>query len=217
MKAKTLVSLFIFFLASTRLEANEVTGNLDVETAPLARSSQVSVEDPAFDTEGLVDASRSLAGLIDQLTASIEHLGADNGALSTDDRALLVSFVKSADQASQAVARLADQWPQIVSSPHEPIAEVSTGFDVTITESMLVKFFIYSMILLVVPAVIIVAITWFAYKRYVSPLKQKLDALVAAPEHLENMSRHMQQTSSNLLALQAKSEKSHHNNQLGDC
>ena len=72
-------------------------------------------------------------------------------------------------------------------------------------DAALVKFSIYSVILLTALALVIIAVIWFVYNQYLNPLAQKLDALVGAPEHFDSMSRHMQQTSDNLLALQGGS------------
>ena len=55
---------------------------------------------------------------------------------------------------------------------------------------------------------------WFVYSQYIKPLVQKLDALSGAPENFENLSRHMQQTSANLLALQGVSARPRRSAQL---
>ena len=43
---------------------------------------------------------------------------------------------------------------------------------------------------------------WFIYRQYIGPLTRKLDEVVGAPEHFEQMALHMKGTSDNLLALQ---------------
>jgi len=43
---------------------------------------------------------------------------------------------------------------------------------------------------------------WFIYRQYLQPLTRKLDELVGAPEHFENMARHMKETATSLQALQ---------------
>ncbi len=214
MKPKLLISILIVFLTSTGLEAAEEILAQDPGSTSSAQHPKDGDGNQVVDTEGLIDASHSLARSIEQLSTSIERLATNSETLSAEDRAALVSAVKSADQASQAVTRLADQLPQIVSNSLEPVAEVSTGFDVTITESLLVKLSVYTLILLIALAVVIITVMWFVYKRYMNPLAKKLDALADAPEHLENMSRHMEQTSSNLLALQGESANSSRASQL---
>ena len=57
--------------------------------------------------------------------------------------------------------------------------------------------------LVAIIALALILVIWFIYQQYLKPLTQKLDELVGAPEHFDNMSRHMRDTSANLLQAEA--------------
>ncbi len=230
MKPTTPVFLFLLLLAISPLAP--------AVDEPAPRYVNVSIDRLAIDTEGLSLASGRLAESIDKLAGAIQQLSANGEALGADEKQVLLEAVKSVDQASDALARLAQELPQtvdrlgtrlprVVQEAREPIAELSSGLAsardgvYAITESLpqatenakklvdasldaaLIRLSTYSIILIAVLALALIGVMWFVYKQYLDPLARKLDALTGAPEHFAGMARHMQQTSENLLALQA--------------
>ena len=126
---------------------------------------------------------------------------------------------------------LSEQLPTMLNAAREPLAELSRGLESArdsiyiITESLptatdnvrqlvnatldsaVLRLSIYTFVLLAAIALAIIGIAWFIYWQYLAPLVRKLDALVGAPEHFDNMSRHMKETADNLLALQHRERR----------
>ena len=123
--------------------------------------------------------------------------------------------------------QLRERLPQVVSNARKSMAELSVGLQSardsiqmiaeslpqatenskqlvnSVLDSALLRLSIFSIVLVGVVALALIGIMWFIYRQYLNPLARKLDALVGAPEHFDNMARHMEETSSNLLSLQA--------------
>ena len=136
------------------------------------------------------------------------------------------ALTELAHQLPQAAQDLSDRLPQMINAMRAPIAELSrslksvrdsvaiitdslplatenaTQLMDSVLDSALQKLIVYTIALIVIIALALIGIFWFIYRQYLSPLTQKLDELVGAPEHLESMARHMKMTSDDLLAMQ---------------
>ena len=180
-----------------------------------SRSLAQSIDGLSFAIERIATSSDTL---------SVEERAALVGAVKSVESAS-DAVTRLADELPQTAQRLSEQLPQMISDARAPIAELSSGLEaarqgiVTITESLpeasasarqlvndtldaaLYRLSIYTAILLAAIALVIIALMWFVYSQYLRPLAQKLDALTGAPEHLENMTLHMRETSSNLLRI----------------
>ena len=139
-----------------------------------------------------------------------------------------VALTELAQQLPQTAQGLSERLPQMINDARAPITELSNSLQsardsvAMITESLplatenatlmmdavldsaLQKLIVYTIVLFAIIALALIAIMWFIYRQYLSPLTQKLDELVGAPEHFESMARHMKETSDNLLAMQGE-------------
>ncbi|MDH3762421.1 MAG: hypothetical protein OEU50_15680 [Gammaproteobacteria bacterium] len=178
----------------------------------------------------LADSIDRLALAIQQLSADSEALSAEEKeillkAVSSVDQASL-ALADLARQLPQTAQNLSQQLPQVIREARQPIADLSSGLQsardgvFAITESLpqatanakelvnsaldsaLIRFSTYTIILIAVLALALIGVMWFVYRQYLDPLAQKLDSLTGAPEHFAAMSRHMKETSDNLIALQ---------------
>jgi hypothetical protein len=137
-----------------------------------------------------------------------------------------VALTELARQLPRSAQDLSDRLPQMINDARAPLADISSSLlsvrasVAMITESLplatqnanqlvnsaldsaLQKLIVYTIALIAIIALALIGIMWFIYRQYISPLTQKLNELVGAPEHFENMARHMEGTADNLLALQ---------------
>ncbi len=112
---------------------------VDPQTPPSGQQYvRLNVDNLVIDTDGLVAVSKSLAQSIDQLAQSIERMSGSDTVLGATERESLLRAVASVEQASTALARLADELPRttqqlgdslprMVNEAREPIAELSRG------------------------------------------------------------------------------------------
>ncbi len=204
------------------------------------RSAQylsVNVDRVEVDIEGLAAASETLAGSIDRLALAIGRLSGDSAALSDEEKRILLEAVQSTQQASSALAELAQRLPQavedlserlprVISDAQAPITAFSSGLQSasdsvamitgslpqatenatqlanSVLDAVLQRLTLYTILLVAIVALALIGIMWFIYRQYLQPLTRKLDQLVGAPEHFENMARHMKETAASLQALQ---------------
>lgn len=232
----------LLFLAFYILNGIVHAGDAEAVTAPTTDLVGVRVDRVIIDTDGLANASKTLAGSVDRLAQAIEQLSVENTNLDEEQKQTLMRAVGSVDDASQALTSLAQQLPQrtrelgerlpgIIDATREPIDLLNRGLQsahdsmlllnnalpeatdnaiqlVNATlDAALVRLSIYTFVLLAAVALALIAIVWFLYWQYLGPLARKLDELVGAPEHFDNMSRHMVQTSDNLLNLQRRATR----------
>jgi hypothetical protein len=239
MKTSSLLFLALYFLNGILIAH---AGDAEAVTAPTTDLVGVRVDRVIIDTDGLANASKTLAGSVDRLAQAIEQLSVENTNLDEEQKLALMRAVGSVDEASQALTSLAQQLPQstrelgerlpgIIDATREPIDLLNRGLEsardsmlllsdalpeatdnaiqlVNATlDAALVRLSIYTFVLLAAVALALIAIVWFLYWQYLGPLARKLDELVGAPEHFDNMSRHMVQTSDNLLNLQRRATR----------
>lgn len=137
-----------------------------------------------------------------------------------------VALTELAQQLSQTAQDLSERLPQAISDARAPLAEFTKGLQsvrdsiVLITESLpesteytkqlvnsaldaaLQRLTLYTILLVAIVALALIGIMWFIYRQYLQPLIRKLDELVGAPEHFDNMARYMKETASSLQAMQ---------------
>jgi hypothetical protein len=169
----------------------------------------LAIEQLSTDSAALDDEQRKI--LLDAVVSS---------------RETSVALTELAQQLPRSVQDLGDRLPQMIDDARAPLADIASGLQAAqssvamITESLplatrnatqlvnsaldtaLQKLIVYSVALIVIIALALIAIMWFIYQQYISPLTQKLDELTGAPENFENMARHMEGTADSLLALQ---------------
>ena len=167
---------------------------------------------------------------IEQLSANSAALDDEQRKILLDavvgTREASVALTELAQQLPQSAQDLSDRLPQMIDNARAPLADISSGLQAAqssvamITESLplatrhatqlvdsaldaaLQKLIFYSVALIAIIALALIGIMWFIYRQYISPLTQKLNELVGAPENFENMARHMEGTADSLLALQ---------------
>ncbi len=126
------------------------------ETAATGAGPQylrVSIDRVVIDTQGLAQASTTLAASVDELALALGRLSQGSASLTDDDRAQLAGAVQSVDAAAVALRRLAEEiprtahelnerLPQMISDASQPIEKLSSGLQAAsdsvllITESL---------------------------------------------------------------------------------
>jgi hypothetical protein len=232
-----LVALFAFNSATATAVSDEnasvepmadfLSVNVDrvvIDTAGLATASETL----AASVDGLAHAISQLSAENTNLTEEQKQILLD--AVQSVDKAS-VALTELSRQLPGSAQGLSEQLPGMIDSAREPLADLSSGLDSArdsiqfIIESLpqatenaeqlvnatldaaVLRLSIYTFVLLAAIALALIGIVWFLYWQYLGPLMRKLDELVGAPEHFENMARHMKETSDNLLSLQ-RSEQS---------
>jgi hypothetical protein len=140
-------------------------------------------------------ASHALTEMARQLPRSAQHLGERLPQVISDAHKSMAELSVGLQSARDSIHMIAESLPQATENSKQLVNSV--------LDSALLRLSIFSIVLLGVVALASIGIMWFIYRQYLEPLARKLDALVGAPEHFDNMARHMAETSSNLLSLQA--------------
>lgn len=230
----TLVVLWTFHFGADAAVSNEIgtvgassdylsikVDSVVIDTSGLASASATLA--------GSVDR---LALAISQLSAQNTNLTSEQKQIlmhavkSVDEASAALSTLSR--QLPASAQGLSEQLPGIIHAAREPLAELSRGLESArdsiyiITESLpaatdnarqlvnatldsaVLRLSIYTTVLLAAIGLVLIGIAWFIYWQYLGPLARKLDELVGAPEHFDNMSRHMKETSENLVALQQR-------------
>lgn len=223
-------SILLILLLANAVWAATTADSATDESAQSAGYVSISIDRVVVDTAELATASATLAGSVDQLALAIGQLSADSEELSDEQKKIMLDAVASAQQASVALTELAQQLPQtaqvmsdrlpqmiselssIMQAARDSTAMITNSLPLatenatklvdSVLDSALQKLIVYTIALLAIIALALIAIMWFIYRQYLGPLMQKLDELVGAPEHFEHMALHMKGTSENLLALQ---------------
>lgn len=130
-----------------------------------------------------------------------------------------------AEQLPLTARNLTDRLPQVVENARGPIAELSSGLKtasdgvLAITESLpqatanarqlvdetvdsvLIRVSTYTLILIALLALALIAVAWFIYARYLAPIARLFAPLAEAPEQLSQMAAHMASASQTLAEL----------------
>ncbi|MDC1286362.1 hypothetical protein N8198_00595 [Gammaproteobacteria bacterium] len=139
-------------------------------------------------------ASVALTELAQHLPLTAQGLSERLPQMINDARAPITELSASLQAARDSVAMITESLPLATAN--------ATQLMDSVLDSALQKLIVYTIALFAIIALALIAIIWFIYWQYLSPLTRKLDELVGAPEHFELMARHMKGTSDNLLALQ---------------
>ena len=140
-------------------------------------------------------ASNALTEMARHLQSRAEQLGERMPQIIEDARKSMAELSVGLQSARDSIHMIAESLPQATENSKQLVNSV--------LDSALLRLSIFSLILVGVVALASIGIMWFIYRQYLDPLARKLDALVGAPEHFDNMARYMKDTSSNLLSLQA--------------
>jgi hypothetical protein len=140
-------------------------------------------------------ASQALTELARQLPLRGQQLGERLPQLVSDARKSMAELSVGLQSARDSIQMIAESLPQATENSKQLVNSV--------LDSALLRLSIFSFVLVGAVALALIGIMWFIYRQYLDPLARKLDELVGAPEHFDNMARHMKETSSNLLSLQA--------------
>jgi len=139
-------------------------------------------------------ASSALTEMAQQLPQTAQDLSERLPQIISDAREPLAALVSGLQSASDSIAMITESLPQATESTTQL---VNSALD-----AALQRLTLYTILLVVIVALALIAIMWFIYRQYLQPLTRKLDDLVGAPEHFENMARHMKETAASLQALQ---------------
>jgi hypothetical protein len=139
-------------------------------------------------------ASIALTELARQLPRRAQQMGERLPQVVSDARKSMAELSVGLQSARDSIHMIAESLPQATENSKQLVNSV--------LDSALLRLFIFSIVLVGLVALASIGIMWFIYRQYLDPLARKLDALVGAPEHFDNMARHMAETSSNLLSLQ---------------
>ena len=199
--------------------------NVDIDRVVIDTDGLMAASDRLADSvDGLGQAIGQLSG--DNVNLDEQQRETLMEAVASVNQASQ-ALTRLADELPQRTQMLGEQLPRAIEATREPLAEladalesVRSSIDV-ITNSLpeatenskqlvnatldaaVARLSFYTLVLVGCLALALIAIMWFIYRQYLQPLTQKLDELVGAPEHFDNMSRHMKETSDNLLALQS--------------
>jgi hypothetical protein len=188
----------------------------------------ITVGNIVVDTEGLVNASHNLTQAISGLSKSINQISSDNLDLSVEQKQQLVEAIASINQAGKTVEAMAieiprssraisEGFPEILETASQNIGQLASDLPAAtqnaktlaneVVDSLLLKISIY-LVLIVVSFIGIIGFSMrILYKRWFEPLVLKFESLAEAPQHLDNMARHMKETSDNLKSTSAATSR----------
>jgi hypothetical protein len=178
----------------------------------------------------LADSIDAMAQAMESLSSDDANMSAEEreallSAVTSVDKAS-AALTELALKLPEATQKLTDQLPMMVENARVPIAELARSLEVasdgvlaiaeslpqatenagvlvdSVLNSVLVKASIFAVILILVLVGALVLAVRYIYQSYIEPIMSRLDSLVGAPEHFANLSKHMKETSDNLLLLQ---------------
>jgi hypothetical protein len=183
----------------------------------------------------LADSIDAMAQAMERLSTSDANLSVEEreallSAVNSVDKAS-AALAQLALKLPEATQKLTDQLPLLVENARVPIAELAKSLEVasdgvlviaeslpqatenasvlvdSVLNSVLVKASIFAVILILVLVVALVLAVRYIYQSYLEPIMSRFDSLVGAPEHFANLSKHMKETSDNLLLLQNTADR----------
>ena len=158
-----------------------------------ANLSETQKESVLAAVRSVDEAGQALAELSRQLPQSTRDLGDRLPAVIDAAREPVDLLNRGLGSARDSIYLITDALPEATENAKRLVNDT--------LDAALLRLSIYTFVLLAAVALALIAIVWFIYWQYLGPLARKLDELVGAPEHLDSMSRHMAQTSANLLQL----------------
>jgi len=166
--------------------------HLSAADATLSEAERQTLQSAVASAEA---ASNALTELARQLPIRAQQMGERLPQIIEDARKSMAELSAGLQTARDSIHMIAESLPQATENSKQLVNSV--------LDSALIRLSIFSFVLIGVVALASIGIMWFVYRQYLDPLARKLDALGSAPEHFENMARYMEETSSNLLSLQA--------------
>ena len=191
---------------------------IEVDTAGLAEASQTL----AGAVDRLAQAIAALPGNSETFSEEEKQVLMEAARSAQTASSALADMAHRLPQSAQD---LSERLPQTIDGLREPLSQVSSALQsagdnvVLVAESLpqatenatllvesvldaaLQRLTLYTILLVAIIALALIGIMWFIYRQYLQPLTRKLDELVGAPEHFENMARHMNETAASLQVL----------------
>ena len=151
----------------------------DAEKADLVRAVQ-SVE----------RASNALAELAEQLPLTAQNLTDRLPEVVENARAPIAELSSGLKTASEGVLAITESLPQATANARRLVDET--------VDSVLIRVSTYTLILIALLALALIAVAWFIYARYLAPIARLFAPLAEAPEQLSQMAAHMADASQTL-------------------
>ena len=183
----------------------DASRNLSIAIDRLSEAfEKISQNDRNF-TEEERQAMLGAARAVEQASVAIENLAARLPQMSADltdrlpgvieqTRAPIAEISGGLHSASASVTAIVEHLPQATENTKQL---VNAALD-----SALLRLSIFVVIALLALALVLVLVLRYVLKAYVEPLVNVMAPLKDAPEHFDNLSRQMQQTSENMLRLE---------------
>ena len=182
----------------------DASNNLSASIDRLSKAfEQLAKNNEAFTTEEkqmLLDsvasvdrASRAVEDLAGELPEMSNNLANRLPELIEQTRAPVSELSGGLHSASASVTNIVEHLP-------EATENVKQIVDAALN-SAVKKMTIFVVIVLVVFALVLILVFHYLYKSYIEPVVELLAPLKNSPEHLESLSRHMKETSDNLLLM----------------
>ena len=219
---------FTMMLATCSAQAQDVatdTPYLDVRVDKLEINTHGLVDA----SNNLSQAIDRLSQAFEQLAKDNQTMSAEEKQVLLESVSSVNQASKAVEelaiQLPQMTDDLADRLPGLIDQTRAPIAELSGGLhsaSASVTNivehlpqatenvkqivdaalsSAVKKMTIFVVVVLVVCALVLILVFHYLFKTYIQPVIDLLAPLKNSPEHLENLSRHMKETSDNLLLM----------------
>ena len=171
--------------------------NLAASIDALAQSDQALSETEKADlvraVQSVERASSALANLAEQLPLAARNLTDRLPEMVENARAPIAELSSGLKTASEGVLAITESLPEATANARQLVEET--------VDSVLVRVSIYTLILIALLALALIAVAWFVYARYLAPIGRLLAPLAAAPEQFAELARHMENSSQSLLEL----------------
>lgn len=183
----------------------DASNNLSAAIDRLSQSfERLSANDQTFTAEekqvllnsaASVDrASRAIEDLALKLPQISDDLQAQLPGLIEQSRAPIAELSGGLHSASASVTNIVEHLPEATENAKQIV-------DAALSSAM-TRMTIFAVIVLVVLALVLILVFRYLFKTYIEPVVDLLAPLKDSPEHLDNLSRHMKETSENLLSLE---------------
>ena len=182
--------------------SNSLSGSIDGLSQSIEKLSANSRAFSAEEKQSLIDSANS----VEQASRAIEELALKLPQMSADLTAKLPVIVEqsqtSVGELSGGLLAASASVTNIVEHLPEATENAKVLVDSALSSAM-AKFTIYALIIIAVFVLALILVFRYLFKTYVEPVTNLLAPLADAPEHFDNLSRHMKDTSENMLLLKA--------------
>ena len=225
---KRVTIFFTLMIATCGVHSQDVTTDtpyLDVRIEKLEINTHGLVDA----SNNLSQAIDRLSRAFERLAKDNQALSAEEKQVLIDSVNSVDQASKAVEELANQLPNLtndlANRLPELIDQTRAPIAELSGGLhsaSASVTNivehlpeatenakqivdaalnSAVKKLTIFVVVVLVVFALVLLLVFHYLFKTYIQPVVDLLAPLKNSPEHLENLSRHMKETSDNLLAM----------------